>query len=353
MKKIFSFVLMLCMTTMSSFAIDWSSYEWLGDGAGGGLYSNKYKMTLADGQGVVNIQKPGFAAEAGIYTTFPAGVSECSLGEGKYAIQGAGMVLYLSAFTAKETDVTVKAGDKDYAFVVYYEDGTASQGEDTEYTITVVQPTAGGTIAADKAKATYRTTITLTATPAAGKMLDKWEVKDAENNVITVKKDKFDMPKSNVTVTATFKDYVEIKPATYYGREEKEVATFNWSITRNADQTLTFAIAWDKDLEGAAPQVTVGSLQFARMTDGEKSATYTTADTFEDGTQPTIFFYVAYAGGAARIDVNYTVGAENEKPDTTAIDVVKEGTRARKVVENGVVYVVRDGAKYNILGTRL
>lgn len=352
MKKFFSFVLMLCLATTSSFAIDWSGYDWLGDGAGGGLYSNKYKMTLAEGQAVVNIQQPGFADEPGIYTTFPAGISECSLGD-KCAIQGAGIILYLSAFTAKETDVTVKSGDKDYAFVVYYEDGEESQGEETEYTITVIQPAEGGTIAADKDKATYRTTITLTATPAEGKMLDKWEVKDAEDNVITVKKDKFDMPKSNVTVTATFKDYVEIRPATFYGQDKQDVATFDWSITRNADQTLTFAIAWDKDIEGAAPQVTVGNVQFARMTDGVKSATYTTSDTFEDGDKPTIFFYIAYAGAAARIDVDYTVGAENEKPGQTAIDTIKEGTRARKVVENGVIFIIRDGMKFNVLGTRL
>jgi hypothetical protein len=89
------------------------------------------------------------------------------------------------------------------------------------------------------------------------------------------------------------------------------------------------------------------------MTASGKSASYTTSDTFEDGDKPTIFFYIAYTGAAARIDVDYTVGAENEKPDSTAIDVVKEGTRARKAVENGNVVIIRDGVKFNILGSRL
>jgi len=45
------------------FAIDWDSYAWLGDGAGGGAYSEMYKVAPAEGQNVVNIQKPGFAAK--------------------------------------------------------------------------------------------------------------------------------------------------------------------------------------------------------------------------------------------------------------------------------------------------
>jgi len=224
----------------------------------------------------------------------------------------------------------------------------------TEYTITLVQPATGGTISANVAKATYGTSIILTATPAEGKQLEAWDVKDAENNPISVNKEnKFMMPASNVTVTATFKDKVDLTPATFYGKAEMEVATFNWSITRNADQTLTLAIEWDKDIEGAAPQVTVGSVQFAGMTASGKSASYTTSDTFEDGDKPTIFFYIAYTGAAARIDVDYTVGAENEKPDMTAIDTIKEGTRARKVVENGNIVILRDGVKFNILGSRL
>ena len=128
MKKKLSLLFVLLCASMMGFAIDWSGYEYLGDGAGGGAYSNKYKMTLADGQAVVNIQKPGFADEAGIYTTFPAGVSSCTLPSGKYAIQGAGMVLYLSAFTAKETEVTVVHGTGTAVFTVYYEDGTEGGG---------------------------------------------------------------------------------------------------------------------------------------------------------------------------------------------------------------------------------
>ncbi|MEE0951543.1 MAG: discoidin domain-containing protein, partial [Paludibacteraceae bacterium] len=71
---------------------------------------------------------PGWAAEAGIYTYFGAGIQSCSLPEGKYAIDGAGICLYLSAFTAKETEVTIVDATKTYVFTVYYEDGVAGEG---------------------------------------------------------------------------------------------------------------------------------------------------------------------------------------------------------------------------------
>ena len=126
MKKLFFLTALLCASVMAFAAIDWNNYEWLGDGAGGGAYSNKYKIALASGQAVVNIQKPGFADEAGIYTTFPAGIISCTLADGQYAVQGAGAVLYLSAFTKQETEVTVVHGTGTCVFTVYYVDGEAS-----------------------------------------------------------------------------------------------------------------------------------------------------------------------------------------------------------------------------------
>ena len=123
MKKLFFLTALLCASVMSFAAIDWNSIDFLGDGAGGGAYSNKYKVAVGEGQSVVNIQKPGWAAEAGIYTTFPAGISSCSLGDGNYAIDGAGIVLYLSAFTAQVTEVTVVDALGSYTFYVYFVDG--------------------------------------------------------------------------------------------------------------------------------------------------------------------------------------------------------------------------------------
>ncbi len=131
MKKLSLLFALLCASVMG-FAIDWSGYEYLGDGAGGGAYSNKYKVAPADGQSVVNIQQPGWASEPGIYTSnFGGAISSCSLGD-KCAIDGGGIVLYLSAFTAKETEVTVVAALGTKTFTVYYEDGTEGGGGSPE-----------------------------------------------------------------------------------------------------------------------------------------------------------------------------------------------------------------------------
>lgn len=101
--------------------INWSSIGWLGNGSGQAEYTDKYKIYHDCLQSVVNIQKPGFAEEVGIYLTVPAGISDCSVAG---AIQGAGMVVYMSSFTAKETEVTINYAGGSCTFWVYYVDGT-------------------------------------------------------------------------------------------------------------------------------------------------------------------------------------------------------------------------------------
>ena len=71
-----------------------------------------------------------------------------------------------------------------------------------QYNITVNQP-QHGTINAP-AQAYAQATVTLTATPETGYCLSSWDVRDANNNSITVTNNQFTMPESNVTVTATF-----------------------------------------------------------------------------------------------------------------------------------------------------
>lgn len=289
MRKLFTLIMFLCVA-MFSLATDWSSIAWLGDGAGGGAYANKYKVEAAFGQTVVNIQHPGFAAEDGIYTNFPAGIESCSLPQGKYVIEGAGMVLYLSAFTQKETPVTVMAGGVEYAFKVYYADGEGEVGGDD-------QP--GG-----------------------------------------------DDPVGDLT------------PATYYGSASVEVSgspcLFTWHITRNADATLTFDISWDADIVGAVPQICLEGT-FITMPAQQKHAVLTTTQTYEDGaTLSDTFFYIAYAGGVARVDITgYTVGASNEQTDPSAIENTFETPKARKTIVDGQVIILKNGLRYNLLGVEI
>lgn len=106
--------------------IDWSSIAFAGDGAGGGAYSNKYKFycDTTDSVKLVNIQLAG--DKPGLYLNFPVALGEdcCSLGNGNYKVQGAGIWLYCSAFTEKETEFTVVSGGKTYTCYVFFADGT-------------------------------------------------------------------------------------------------------------------------------------------------------------------------------------------------------------------------------------
>lgn len=226
----------------------------------------------------------------------------------------------------------------------------------TAYTITVVQPSADGTIAADKTSAKYGEVITLTATPNEGKQLDKWFVTDGQNNSITVTKNQFSMPADNVTITATFKDKVNLTPAVYQGVEKAEIAgatcTFNWSITRNADQTLTFATRWDKEIVGIVPQVAIQDVFHTMVMQG-RSAQFTTTNTYEDGTTLVLFFYMAYAGGATRIDLSYVVGSENTIVSQGIDKVQGDKVQSTKVIENGVLYIEKNGKRYSLLGNQL
>ncbi|MCR4952776.1 MAG: hypothetical protein K6A43_01770 [Treponema sp.] len=77
-------------------------------------------------------------------------------------------------------------------------------GNPTMYTVTVDSSIEHGKVSVDKTSAEAETTITLTATADEGYELDSYSVKDESSNDITVTDGTFAMPKSNVTVSATF-----------------------------------------------------------------------------------------------------------------------------------------------------
>ena len=117
---------------------------------------------------------------------------------------------------------------------------------DTErHSISLTQPTTGGTISSSNMTSQPDKTITLTAVPESGYVLKKWIVKDAQENGISVTTDNnvgtFTMPKSDVTVTAEFVALAEVKPeitsvALLQGEAGSELATGvlagdKWTIT--------------------------------------------------------------------------------------------------------------------------
>ena len=113
---------------------DWSKLSWISDGSPEQTFGNQFKVCVGDpAPAIVNIQKPGFASESGIYMTFPsAAFTSFSLDETMYDIQGAGIIFHLSAFSNKETEVTVVCQGENYVFTVYNDKGIATAIDNTE-----------------------------------------------------------------------------------------------------------------------------------------------------------------------------------------------------------------------------
>lgn len=78
--------------------------------------------------------------------------------------------------------------------------------DNNNYTITKATGLVGGSIAitGSLTQAKVNTTINLEATPESGYTFTSWTVTDDESNPVTVDGDSFQMPASNVTVSATF-----------------------------------------------------------------------------------------------------------------------------------------------------
>lgn len=108
---------------------DWTTGAWSKFTATPWVVDSNSKLKVfknGDQPGVGSLQHPGWAAESGIYMTFPSAAwdkSKFSLPASKYAIEGAGMVIYLSALDLKYNEITVNCSSTDYPFTVYNVDG--------------------------------------------------------------------------------------------------------------------------------------------------------------------------------------------------------------------------------------
>lgn len=91
----------------------------------------------------------------------------------------------------------------DKANITLMDDLTLYAQWNPQYNITL-EETAHGTISASHTVAVEETTVTLTATPETGYLLDSWTVTDGNGNNIVVTENQFEMPADHVTVSATF-----------------------------------------------------------------------------------------------------------------------------------------------------
>ena len=121
--------------------------------------------------------------------------------------------------------------------------------EPTYYTVTVSSSIEHGKVTADKSSAEAGATVKLTATADSGYELESYSVKDASANTITVTDGTFTMPKSNVTVSATFKATAvtpqksdgSISYATTSVEKKTADEAFTNPLTKAGDGTVTYA----------------------------------------------------------------------------------------------------------------
>lgn len=198
------------------------NYEYIGFKAvSGALFLDKIEITWGDAKQEAPISWSASSAEAtikngGIEFVAPTLSNEENLPITYRALQG-------SAATVSETGVVtpVAAGEVTISAAFAGDDTYLPKTvtyrlvvrDERTFTISVIQP-EDGTITVESSddeivsgdEIMVGTDISLTANPAEGYSFSKWVVKDADENEISVTKNHFAMPASNVTVTAEFVD---------------------------------------------------------------------------------------------------------------------------------------------------
>lgn len=114
-------------------------------------------------------------------------------------------------------------------------------------------------------------------------------------------------------ISATCEVTVEeaLEPTIFWGSGEDAGISILYSITRNADHTLTYAVEALHNKGGFELQVNDGDWHNATLDEGvytwSSTATYTDGDAFNG------FFYMPFSVGAGRVDFHYVVGSKFEK----------------------------------------
>lgn len=104
----------------------------------------------------------------------------------------------------------------------------------------------------------------------------------------------------------------ELEPATFWGNGTSNGVAIAYSITRNSNHTLTYAVEALQDKEGFVVRINDGGYHDATFNEG--IYTWTSEATYIDGAVFSGFIYMPFTGGDARVDfVNYVVGSESAR----------------------------------------
>ena len=241
-----------------SFAYTTDPGAWIG--STDAAYANQFKWSEVEGvaapSDVVNIQQPGFAGEIGIYVTFADAAFNAVYfngvlvaDEAQYKQDGAGAVFYLSALTAKNTEILIKNGETvRFGLNVYNDKGETGELDsdiDSEYCGEVMS--SGNTTAAFTWETKADGSVVITISEALGGddaathfrgngiSIDKFTVGDTNEPAATY----FDHSCAGNKVTLTPKAGVEA-PAFGTKIHVNAIIEYTTSLDGNAWPTLQF-----------------------------------------------------------------------------------------------------------------
>lgn len=139
------------------------------------------------------------------------------------------------------------------------------------------------------------------------------------------------------TATCTVTVNAELETQTYWGNGKDpnyDDIAIAYSITRNADHKLTYAVEALQSKVGFIVQVNDDG-DFHTATRGDDGIyRYTSASTYEEGAKVNGFFYMPFDGGAARVDFRYTVGSSSDHQEYIPIEFDDNATNATWINDN-------------------
>ncbi len=322
---------------------NWDEIAFLGNGSGNAAYTDRFKICAGDPAptDIVNIQS-SFGTEPGIYVTFPsADFGAISLEEDQYAIQGAGMLLYVSAFLYDaETEVTVVCQNVEYTLTV----------KNVNPETAPVEPTTCFDIYQMAKNDVVDLLNDVTVTYANGKNV--WVVDGSASMLIYFSANTTYAPGDVLSgvagVVDIYNGVYELKPsaeqaAAIVATPGEAPAAIQTVVVETADMNKYIVmpgIQFEEDAaftEGAQSNITMNGVTVRNQ--------FKNGYAFEAGKKYNVYGVVTIYQNNPQV---YFITAE--ELDTTGFDNAASELNAVKVIENGQLFIIKNGVRYDAQG---
>ena len=322
---------------------NWEEIAFLGNGSGNAAYTDRFKVCVGDPapSSIVNIQS-SFGTEPGIYVTFPsAEFGDISLDEDQYAIQGAGMLLYVSAFLYDaETEVTVVCQNVEYSLTV----------KNVNPETAPVEPTTCFDIYQMAKNDVVDLLNDVTVTYANGKNV--WVVDGSASMLLYFSANTNYAPGDVLSgvagVVDIYNGVYELKPsaeqaAAIVATPGEAPAAIQTVVVETADMNKYIVmpgIQFEEDAaftEGAQSNITMNGVTVRNQ--------FKNGYAFEAGKKYNVYGVVTIYQNNPQV---YFITAE--ELDTTGFDNAASELNAVKVIENGQLFIIKNGVRYDAQG---